>query len=78
MDVYQGKMNTISPAFGSFDINVYLDIDTFSCATGSISFGSTGGFTGMAGGVTGMGTLVPINWGMGITGLDPTHVVPLP
>lgn len=70
MSIYQGKMKTVSPAFGSFDINVYLDIDSFTTATA--------GTTGMAGGVTGTGTLVPINWGFGITGIDPTHVVPAP
>lgn len=62
MDVYQGKMNTISSAFGSYDINIFFDIDSNTAATGSV--------TGMAGSVTGTGTLVPINWGMGLTGIN--------
>lgn len=55
MDVYQGKMKTISPAIGPFDINVFMNIDKITPETG---------------GITGMGHIVPVNWDMGVTGID--------
>lgn len=57
MDIYQGKMRTISPAIGPYDINIFINIDKVlpSEATG---------------GITGMGTLEPVKWDMGITGID--------
>jgi len=55
MDVYQGKMKTISPAIGPYEILLYMDIDKISTETG---------------GVTGMGTLEPVNWGMEYTGIN--------
>lgn len=55
MDVYQGKMKTISPAFGPYEINVFFDIDKI---------------TPDSGGITGMGHIVPIKWDIGITGLQ--------
>lgn len=55
MDIYQGKMKTISPAIGPYDINVYINIDKVLPASG---------------GITGMGTLQPVKWDMGVTGID--------
>lgn len=55
MGIYQGKMSTISPAIGPYDINVYMNIDKVLPASG---------------GITGMGTLVPVKWDMGVTGID--------
>jgi hypothetical protein len=57
MDIYQGKMTTISPAIGPYDINVYINIDKVLP-------------TEATGGITGMGTLEPIKWDMGVTGID--------
>jgi hypothetical protein len=58
MDVYQGKMKTISPAVGPYNINVHLDIDKVLPESG---------------GITGMGTLEPVKWEMGVTGIDGTN-----
>jgi hypothetical protein len=58
MDIYQGKMRTISPAIGPYDINVYMNIDKVTPANG---------------GITGMGTLEPVNWDIGVTGIDGTN-----
>jgi len=55
MDVYQGKMRTISPAMGPYDINVYMNIDKIIPETG---------------GITGVGTLQPVKWDMGVTGIN--------
>lgn len=55
MDVYQGKMSTISPAMGPYDINIFINIDKVLPASG---------------GITGMGTLEPVKWDMGVTGID--------
>jgi len=55
MDVYQGSMKTISPAMGPYDINVFMNIDKVLPASG---------------GITGMGTLEPVKWDMGVTGID--------
>ena len=48
-------MKTISPAIGPYDINVFMNIDKILPASG---------------GVTGMGTLEPVKWDMGVTGID--------
>ena len=56
MDIFQGKMKTISPAIGPYDINVFIDIDREPGITGA--------------GVTGTGSLEPVNWDMGVTGID--------
>lgn len=55
MDIYQGKMSTISPAIGPYDINTYMNIDKILPETG---------------GITGMGTLVPVKWDQGVTGIN--------
>jgi hypothetical protein len=55
MDVYQGKMMTISPAIGPYEINVFYNIDKVTPETG---------------GITGMGTLEPVMWDMGYTGIN--------
>lgn len=57
MDVYQGKMRTISPAIGPYDINVYMNIDKV------LPIVATGG-------ITGTGTLEPVKWDIGVTGID--------
>lgn len=53
-DIYQGKIGTVSPAIGNYDIQTYIDIDR--------------GVTG-ASGVTGNNTSIPWNWDQGITGV---------
>lgn len=55
MDVFQGKIGTVSPAFGNYDLLMYLDIDK-----------ETAGETGV--GVTGTGSLALVDWAQGITG----------
>ena len=55
MNVYQGKMKTISPAVGPYDINVYMNIDKVLPESG---------------GITGMGTLEPVKWDIGVTGIN--------
>ena len=60
MDTYQGKMRTISPAIGPYDIAVFMDIDKSMPITG----------VGDNTGVTGTGSLQPIKWDMGVTGID--------
>ena len=60
-DIYQGKIGTISPAFGNYDLQVYINIDK-----------ETAGATGM-GGVTGTGTLLPVDWDVGVTGINQTN-----
>jgi hypothetical protein len=57
MDIYQGRMNVISPACGSYDLAVYLNVDKL-----------TAGVTGV--GETGAGTLEPVKWDIGVTGID--------
>lgn len=56
MDTYQGKMRSISPAIGPYDLNVYINIDKIVPT--------------YTGGVTGVGTLVPIMWDIGVTGIN--------
>lgn len=57
-DIYQGKINTISPAIGNYDYQVFINVDR--------------GVTG-ASGVTGAETAVPWKWDHGITGVDGTR-----
>ena len=65
MDTYQGKIGTISPAVGNYDILTHIDID-------KVGVGATGipGATGSVTGVVGEGTLLPLNWEQGITGIQ--------
>jgi hypothetical protein len=63
MDIYQGRIGTISPAMGNYDIEVYLNIDKSSAST------PTGTATGIWG-QTGCGTLEPTYWAMGVTGIN--------
>lgn len=60
-DIYQGSMNTISPAFGAYKINVSINIDK-----------ETAGLTGPlpTGMPEGQGTLEPVNWLSGVTGMN--------
>ena len=60
MDTYQGKIGTISPAFGNYDIQVFQDIDK-----------ETAGETGI--GETGAGTLTLVDWALGVTGMQGTN-----
>ena len=53
-DTYQGRMGTVSPALGNYNIDTYINLD----------MGATG-----ASGVTGNETLVPWKWDQGVTGL---------
>lgn len=61
-DTYQGKIGTVSPAFGAYDINMFIDIDRDMGVTGPVSAG-----------VTGTGTLEPYKFEMGITGVFTTN-----
>jgi hypothetical protein len=56
MDIYQGSMSTVSPAIGSYELQTYINIDKV-----------TAGMTGY--GVTGAGTLEPVLWDVGVTGI---------
>jgi len=55
MDTYQGKMKTISPAIGPYDINTYINLDIDPPN---------------ASGVTGSDTLQPVKWEQGYTGIN--------
>jgi hypothetical protein len=67
-DTYQGKIGTISPAFGGYDMNVFINFDRDSGVTG------TGSYTGPgASGVTGTGSLVPWQFDIGVTGVFTTN-----
>lgn len=59
MDIYQGKIGTISPAFGNYDLQTYLNID--KGAVGLTGIGATG--------IQGTGSLTLTNWAQGITGI---------
>jgi hypothetical protein len=70
-DLYQGTMNTVSPAFGGYNINVFIDIDRDPGVTGTGFTGTAGFFTGPgAAGVTGTGSLESWSYGFGITGVQ--------
>jgi len=56
-DTYQGRTNTISPAFGKYYVDHFVDIDRSMGVTGPT-----------AAGVTGSGTLVQWNWDQTVTG----------
>lgn len=60
MDVYQGKTGTVSPAFGNYDLQIYLDVDK-----------QTAGVTGI--GETGTGSLALVDWAQGVTGMSTTN-----
>jgi len=67
-DIFQGVMNTISPSFGGYNMNVFINIDRDPGVTGT-TFDSTS-FTGPgAAGVTGTGSLEAWKYCMGITGV---------
>jgi len=56
-DIYQGKIGTISPAIGNYEVQTYISIDR--------------GITGVGdSGVTGTGTLISWNHEQGITGVE--------
>jgi len=57
MDIYQGRIGTISPAFGNYEIEVFMNIDRGLGVTGII-------------GATGTGTLEPVRWDTGYTGIN--------
>ena len=57
MDIYQGRIGTVSPAMGNYDLTTYINIDKV-----------TAGTTGY--GVTGTGTLEPVLWDVGVTGIN--------
>ena len=56
MDIYQGTIGTISPAMGNYDLQVYINVDKVGA-----------GVTGI--GETGTGTLEPVRWDVGVTGI---------
>jgi hypothetical protein len=60
MDIYQGRIGTISPAMGNYDMEVFVNIDRGL------------GVTGLEG-VTGTGTLQPVKWDVGYTGIVGTN-----
>jgi hypothetical protein len=57
MDIYQGRIGSVSPAIGNYDLATYANIDKV-----------TAGMTGY--GVTGAGTLEPVLWDVGVTGIS--------
>jgi hypothetical protein len=57
MDIYQGSIGTISPAMGNYDLQVYVNVDKKGA-----------GVPGM--GETGTGTLEPVKWDIGVTGIQ--------
>ena len=69
-DTYQGKIGTISPAFGAYDMNVFINFDRDSGVTGTDSYTGPG-----AAGVTGTGSLEPWKFDIGITGVFTTNRV---
>jgi len=58
MDIFQGNIGTISPAIGNYNIQTFINIDKEPGVTGF-------------GGVTGTGTLIPVKWEQGVTGINP-------
>jgi hypothetical protein len=56
-DIYQGKINTISPAIGSYNIQTYISIDRGITGAGDM-------------GVTGNYTLEPLVFEQGLTGVN--------
>lgn len=63
MDVYQGSIGTVSPAFGNYTLQTYVNID-------KPASGVTGPMGSLAGmGVTGSGSLTAVSWDMGVTGI---------
>jgi len=56
-DLYQGKIGTISPAIGNYDIQTYINIDRGSTGVGAY-------------GVTGANTLEPWKYEQGVTGVQ--------
>lgn len=59
-DTYQGRTDIISPAFGRFYVDHYINIDRQMGVTG-------------ASGVTGAGTLVPWKYDQHVTGAFTTN-----
>jgi hypothetical protein len=63
MDIYQGSIGTVSPAFGNYTLQTYINIDKMGA-------GVTGIVGPLAGqGVTGTGTLTAVSWDAGVTGI---------
>ena len=67
-DTYQGKIGTISPAFGAYDMNVFINFDRDPGVTGTDSYTGPG-----SSGVTGTGSLEPWKFDIGITGVFTTN-----
>ena len=65
MDTYQGRIRTVSPAVGTYYIDSYINID-------KEGVGATGipGATGSVTGILGTGTLIPVDWAQGVTGIQ--------
>ncbi len=61
MDTYQGKIGSISPAIGPYEMQIYMNLDKEPAAPP------------VTGGVTGTGTLLPISWSVGYTGIVGTN-----
>lgn len=57
-DTYQGKIGTISPAIGNYDINVFMNIDRY----GETGPGETGPMAD--------GTLIPTRYDFAYTGIN--------
>lgn len=68
MDVYQGSIGSISPAIGPYTLEVFCNIDRPPMAMTGIV-----GVTGVSYGVTGTGTLVPVQWDVGLTGIQASN-----
>lgn len=67
-DTYQGSIGSVSPAFGAYSLDVYINIDRDPGVTGTDSYTGPG-----AAGVTGTGSLEPwqynITLNKGVTGI---------
>ncbi len=66
MDTFQGNVTVISPAFGSYVLQTYLNID--NTPTAVTGMGATGVWSLGATGVAGTGTSELVNWSLGVTG----------
>lgn len=66
MDTYQGKIGTVSPAVGNYDITTYINIDKEPTGENGVTgIGPTG--------LQGSGTLISTKWDQGVTGIQGSY-----